>query len=486
MARSVFEIFLSSTSKDLQAHRDKVREMIDRMRQTTIRMETFGAKPDKPFDTCRKEVQECDALIVIVGHRYGWIPSRQEEGDGVKSITWWEVEWAMGSKKPVFAFLADPAAAWSTEREQDRLTSAKTQKEFVEIGRAVQHLQEFRAFLNRETTRELFASVDDLGGKVATSLHDWLLEQSVAAARSVYQTEETTLPALPKSVPGQGTRSELDFLYWQEQAHLLSAQRLSQGAEPVRIALIAGKANTEHPALAGAAIQQFDARHPPEPSEPDDYTTALAGLLVGNAQAPLYRGVSPDSPLFILNVLSEMRTSYIGDMLAALDAAIREGVKVVCLPLGSSTQSTVGRVAFQRAAELGVVVVCSAGNSGNDKPFYPAAYPRVISVAALDYYGRLAEFSSFGDWVTLGAPGVDLPIAIGNDRYDRRSGTSFACGVVSGAIALMLSANPNLAPDRVKEILQTVGQPTLGGAGAAGQGQLRALDAFEAVRAAVK
>lgn len=91
MPRAVFDIFLSSTSKDLKPYRDKVAEMVERMRQTTIRMERFGAKPSKPLATCKEEVLACDALIVILGHRYGWVPSVAEGGDGERSITWWEV-----------------------------------------------------------------------------------------------------------------------------------------------------------------------------------------------------------------------------------------------------------------------------------------------------------------------------------------------------------------------------------------------------------
>src|ERR1700730_16312586 len=101
MPREIFDIFLSSTSADLQICRAKVTEMIARMRQTTIRMETFGATPAKQLATRRDEVQKCDALIVMVGHRYGWIPSKKDGGDDTKSITWWEVQWALDANKPV-------------------------------------------------------------------------------------------------------------------------------------------------------------------------------------------------------------------------------------------------------------------------------------------------------------------------------------------------------------------------------------------------
>lgn len=87
MPRTVLDIFLSSTSKDLGPCRDKVREMIDRMSLVSITMESFGARPTRPFAACREDVEQADALIVLVGHRYGWTPSKKDGGDG-RRITW--------------------------------------------------------------------------------------------------------------------------------------------------------------------------------------------------------------------------------------------------------------------------------------------------------------------------------------------------------------------------------------------------------------
>ncbi len=84
------KIFLSSTSDDLWPHRDKVRERMEKLGQATIHMGAFGARPTDPMTTCRRNVEACDALVVIVGHRYGWVPSVDEGGDGEKSITWWK------------------------------------------------------------------------------------------------------------------------------------------------------------------------------------------------------------------------------------------------------------------------------------------------------------------------------------------------------------------------------------------------------------
>jgi Subtilase family/Domain of unknown function (DUF4062) len=487
MPRAVFDIFLSSTSADLQAYRAKVSEMIARMRQTTIRMETFGAKPMKPLRTCQDEVQKCDALIVIVGHRYGWVPPKEDDGDGIKSITWWEVHWALDAKKPVYAFLVDPKVAWTGEREQDRLKTARTESMFIEIGRAVSHLQKFRDFLDTNTTRELFTSADDLAAKVATSLHDWLLEQAVTAARATYLSERSrALPSLPSPAAGLETLAEFDYLYWQEQVHLLSAQRIAESANGVRMALIAGRANTHHPALCGASIKQFDARLHARQSPSDDYTTALAALLVANGSASPYLGVAPKAHLLVLHVLDNQYSSSTADMLAALDAAIREGAQVVCLPLGGFAQSEVDRIAYRHSSELGVVIVCPSGNNSSDKPVFPAAYPDCISAGVVDARNSLATFSNYGDWVTTTAPGVDFPVAVGEDRYEKWAGSSFACGILAGVAALMLKVNPKLTPGHAKDILRTVGLPVLSAETTkmSGSGHLRVVDACEAVRRA--
>jgi subtilase family protein/uncharacterized protein DUF4062 len=459
MPRSVSSFFISSTSQDLAPYRAKVREMIERMRETTIAMETFGARPNKPLATCRDEVRKCDALIVIVGHRYGWIPSKKDGGDGRRSITWWEVQWALDAGKPVYAFLLDPQAPWSAQREQDRLTTARTAEAFVEIGRAVQWLQEFRAFLENETTRELFDTPDNLGAKVATSL----IQQAVAAARAELPAEaRTPLPGLlPEPAKAAAPPRDFDELYWQEQIHL-----------------IAGRANTGHPALAEASIKQVDARSKAGHDGSDDYTTSLAALLVGA------HGIAPGAELLVLQVLDRSGMTSSSDMLAAVDAAIREGAHVICLTLSGAQASESDRTIYAHAAELGVALVCAAGNSSSDQRHYPAAYPHCISVAAVDAANRLAAFSTFGDWVTIAAPGVDIPLATGEAEYRKWSGTSFACAMVAGTVALMLRANPALPVDRVKEILRSVGPRVPHATDAAPFTDFSMLDACAAVRAA--
>lgn len=218
MPRTSFSVFLSSTSKDLAPHRNKVRQMVERLGQhdvglASIAMETFGARPDIPLNTCLERVRAADALVVIVGHRYGWVPTADEGGDDTKSITWLEVTWALEAKKPVYAFLVDPVAPWSGEKEQDRLVEAKSDEEAAGVVRAVQGLKAFRAFLESKTTRELFTSADDLGGKVATSLapllRSWISMSAMSDGTAVSRVSGPATPPAPiwTGSPFPGLRS---------------------------------------------------------------------------------------------------------------------------------------------------------------------------------------------------------------------------------------------------------------------------------------
>ena len=112
MAIPALRVFVSSTSNDLKPYRDVVIRGIDLLGQGTEKMESFGADPCAPFDVCMKHVDDSDALVVVVAHRYGWVPTRNEGGDGETSITWHEVNRALSASKPVFASLVDETAPW--------------------------------------------------------------------------------------------------------------------------------------------------------------------------------------------------------------------------------------------------------------------------------------------------------------------------------------------------------------------------------------
>jgi tetratricopeptide (TPR) repeat protein len=166
--RPVLRIFISSTAVDLLDYREKVRDAVLRLENLPIAMETFSAKTGQPAAECMKMAAEADAVICTVAHRYGYVPPPELGGDGERSITWLEVDAAKRAGKPVFAFLVDPKAKWTEVKEQDRLIPEPDKAS--EIIKAVQKLQEFKGYLERECTRASFSSGDELAKLVAITL----------------------------------------------------------------------------------------------------------------------------------------------------------------------------------------------------------------------------------------------------------------------------------------------------------------------------
>jgi hypothetical protein len=93
-------VFLSSTSRDLEEHRKAVLGVLMRSENFPEAMEWFGALPGEPVEVCLEKVRRSDALVLIVAHRYGWVPAQNDGGKGNRSITWLETEEAVRCGKP--------------------------------------------------------------------------------------------------------------------------------------------------------------------------------------------------------------------------------------------------------------------------------------------------------------------------------------------------------------------------------------------------
>lgn len=221
-----------------------------------------------------------------------------------------------------------------------------------------------------------------------------------------------------------------------------------------RIGMVDTGLNAEHAALAGARIQML---HLDDPRTRSDllHGTAVAALLVGtsDSRAP---GLVPGAQLVAVDAFHRAGTDQRSDafsLIRALDQLSRQQVRIVNLSLaGPPNAALEAQVAQMDAA--GMLLVAAAGNNGPAAgPAYPAAYPQVIAVTAVDRRGQVYRRAGRGDHIDLAAPGVDVWTAASVSGARTKTGTSFAAPFVTAAAALLLQANPGLGNDDIRRLL---------------------------------
>lgn len=189
--------------------------------------------------------------------------------------------------------------------------------------------------------------------------------------------------------------------------------------------------------------------------------THVAGIIANANDGNGNTGVAYDAKIMALRLgdtNSSGRFRNSGNLPNAVRYAVDNGADVVNLSLGWSDSPAL-RSALQYAAENNVIVVAASGNSGSALPVSPArhAINWGLSVGAVTASSQLATFSNRAgtnpNFRHVLAPGNRIISSEPGGNYGSRTGTSMAAPYVSGVVALMLSANPNLTHAQVRDIL---------------------------------
>lgn len=143
--------------------------------------------------------------------------------------------------------------------------------------------------------------------------------------------------------------------------------------------------------------------------------------------------------------------AYLSTIAEGIRWAADHGARVVNVSYDASWSTTVQSAAAYMRNKGGLVVM-SAGNSGTLSSTSPAA--DILCVAATTSSDTRASFSSYGNYVDLAAPGVNIWTTAANNTYGGYSGTSFSAPIIAGTASLVLAANPGLDPSDVESILK--------------------------------
>lgn len=230
----------------------------------------------------------------------------------------------------------------------------------------------------------------------------------------------------------------------------------------ITVCVVDSGIDPEHPEFAGRIIGGRDfVDDDDDPSDMVDgvwgegHGTHVAGTIAAqlaskgatdlNGDADGVVGVAPGVQLLIARVLNLEGRAKLSNVLAAMEWCQQQGAHIASLSLGGGQWGETARELFQRVHDEGMLVIAAAGNDGGPL-LYPAAFPSVMAVGAVDSRERLASFSCRGPGLSLVAPGVDVlstfPRGRGNfaelevdgARHASRSLFSVPTGEVSGEL----------------------------------------------------
>lgn len=256
--------------------------------------------------------------------------------------------------------------------------------------------------------------------------------------------------------PKRGQQYALDVVNANE------AWGISMGKASVTIAIVDSGVDLDHPDLKAKLVKP---KSTVDASAKDDmghgtHVAGIAAAITNNNEG--IAGLAANAKIMPVRVLGGPSGGSAATVAEGVIYAADNGADVINMSLGFYDKPEVLEKAVQYALAKNVVIVATMGNNNIERRRYPAAFDGVIAVGSTDKADKKSQFSNFGDWISVSAPGSDImstfptyPVSIGGTAgYASLSGTSMAAPLVAGLAGLVRSQHPGMAPAQVKALIE--------------------------------
>ncbi|MFA6029699.1 MAG: S8 family peptidase [Elusimicrobiota bacterium] len=301
-------------------------------------------------------------------------------------------------------------------------------------------------------------------------------EKGLAAFPEVVRIENDRVQNWLKDVPAAPPAAGQKTPWGIERVRAAAAWPLTRGAG-VKVAVIDTGIDPTHPdlrVLGGYSSITHDEKF----ADGHGHGTHVAGTIAALDDGKGVVGVAPEVALYGVQVLGADGSGSFATVIEGIQWAVEHKMDVANMSLGASEGTPALEEAVKAAAEAGLTIVAAAGNSGGEVG-YPAVYPEVLAVSAIDSAGKLAYFSSRGPQVAFAAPGVSVESCYLGGAYETMDGTSMASPHVAG-LAALAAAHGAHGPKALRAALEAAASPLPGlskeeqGAGLVDAGRLTA------------
>ncbi|SDQ66860.1 S8 family peptidase [Virgibacillus salinus] len=212
-----------------------------------------------------------------------------------------------------------------------------------------------------------------------------------------------------------------------------------RGNSGQEVAILDTGVDYRHEDLNSKTILGYDfVQNDYKPMDRNGHGTHVAGTAAAETNNGIgIAGMAPNTSILAVRVLDARGSGSLEDIADGIIYAADYGAEVINLSLGCDCDTQTLENAVNYAWNNGALIVAAAGNDGVSTTFEPASYENVIAVGAVDSNNQIANFSNYGEWVDVMAPGVDIASTYLRDDYVYMSGTSMASPHVAGLAGLL-------------------------------------------------
>lgn len=283
-------------------------------------------------------------------------------------------------------------------------------------------------------------------------------------------------------MPNDPAMSDSHKRWYFDMCSVYDAWDMTMGDENVVVAVVDDGFDLSHPEISGKIVKPYNAvEHNANIFYTDEHGTHVAATAVGEANNQSgTAGIAPKCKLMPIQVGDRNGLMSTSAVLDGVLYAIAQGADVVNVSLGMQLgpfaqflpihiqrniiannfldEQRVWERIFQMAEARNVTFVLAGGNDNVLIGIDPMKRsPKAIRVSAVQPDRYKANFSNYGDYSTLSAPGVDIYNATPKNGYAFLQGTSMASPIVAGGVALLKSKNRNYTTKQIADILETTG-----------------------------